>query len=329
MATRAVITITLLAALLLAAIAGRLLIGGLGDATIAASDLIAIRAQRVVACAIVGAALALAGAMLQALLRNPLASPDLLGLASGAGLGVMIAVFVASLAGAGLGGASAPAGSAAALAGSFGALVLVYTLSQRRGLLDPISVILVGVMISILCSALIQLIRHMLPDRGMAAERLILGAIRDDLRPSELWCAGAVVAASAVIGVLLAPAMDAASLSDDEARSVGVPLGRLRAALFLLSGALTATAVVLAGAIGFVGLICPHLVRRLAGPAHRPLLLGSALAGAALLIIADAAVRAIDLPSGRMPISIVTALIGGPTLIYLLRREQRGLMPGS
>ena len=105
-----------------------------------------------------------------------------------------------------------------------------------------------------------------------------------------------------------------------QALSTGVPIARLRIALFLLSGVLTAVAVVLAGPVGFVGLVCPHIVRLLAGPAHRTLVLGSALAGATLIVAADAAVKAVNLGGGRMPIGVITALVGGPVFIVLLRR---------
>ena len=98
-------------------------------------------------------------------------------------------------------------------------------------------------------------------------------------------------------------------------------VARLRVVLFILAGALTANAVVLAGPVGFVGLVCPHVVRLLAGVTHRTLLIGSALAGAALVIGADAAVKSINLASGRMPIGVITALVGGPVFILLLRRD--------
>jgi iron complex transport system permease protein len=102
---------------------------------------------------------------------------------------------------------------------------------------------------------------------------------------------------------------------------VGVGLSRLRTVLFLTSGVLTAGSVVLAGPIGFVGLICPHAVRLLAGPGHRVLVLGSALAGAALVVGCDALVRVVDLGTGQLPIGVLTSLLGGPVLIWLLRRE--------
>lgn len=279
------------------------------------------RVPRAIAAALVGASLALAGTYLQTLLRNPLASPDILGLASGSGLGVMLAAYLAYRAGLGLAAADSiglGTGSAA-IAGALAAMALVYWLSQRRGLLDPVSLVLVGVAVSIMASAGTMLVRHLLPDQGQAAGRLLLGSVRDATH-AELWVVGGVTLVGLAVGLVLSRAMDAATLSEDEARSVGVPLGRVRAALFIASGVLTAGSVLLAGPVGFVGLICPHVVRMLAGPSHRTLVIGSALAGAAMVVGCDALVRAIDLGGGQLPIGVLTSLVGGPVLIVLLRR---------
>ena len=304
----------------------RLLLGGGGLTLPESAQIWELRGQRVVAGAVVGVALAVAGVMLQSLLRNPLASPDLLGLASGAGLAVMVAVWLAYQAGTGIARATSPmhAHSGAAVVGSLVALAVVYALSQRRGFVEPISLILVGVIISIMCGAGTQLVAALLPDGGSAATRLIVGSLNDDETWGRLAAMGGVVLAGVALAVWLSPAMDAAALSDDEARSVGVRLGSLRVGLFLASGVLTAVAVMMAGMIGFVGLVCPHVVRLLAGPSHRVVVIGSALAGAALVIGADAGVKAVWMGTGRLPIGVVTALIGGPVFIWLLRREASG-----
>lgn len=322
---RTTLTLSLLLALLIGAIAWRLVIGGSGATAAQTAQLMDLRLTRVLTGLTVGASLAVAGVLLQSLLRNPLASPDLLGLASGSGLGVMLAVYLAYQTTSDIASMGGIAPSLAALVGALAALAVVYLFSQRRGLLDPITLILVGVVVSIMCSAGIALFRHLMPDQGLAASRLLLGALREDVSRQELAAVGGATLVCTLIGVWLGNAMDAAALGDDEARSVGVPLGPLRAGLFLTSGVLTAGAVVLAGPIGFVGLICPHAVRMLAGPAHRPLVAGSAIAGATLVVTADAIVRLINIDSGRLPISILTSLIGGPVLIILLRKEQRGV----
>jgi len=313
--------------LLAGAIALRLGIGrDLDGALTFGFEHLELRGARVGAGIIVGVCLAVSGVFLQSLLRNPLASPDILGLASGAGLGIMAAAYAGYLAGMGI-AATAVAGfgsGTAAVVGSLGVLVTIYALSQRRGLIDPVSLVLVGVVASMMCSALTMLVRQLMPDQGMTVGRLLLGAVRD-ATIGELWVGAGVALAGVIAGVGCGRAMDAASLSEDEARSVGVNLSALRAVLFLGSGVLTAASVVLAGPVGFVGLICPHIVRMLAGPGHRVLVIGSALCGGALVVLCDAAVRMIDLGTGNLPIGVLTSLLGGPVMISLLRRERRGL----
>ncbi len=318
--------VTLTLAVLLALLAGvsvlRLSLGG-GEWH---GPVLRVRAANLAGGALVGASLAVAGVFLQSLLRNPLASPDLLGLASGSGFAVMIVVKL-GLISAGVATASglgAISTTAAALLGAMGALALTYILSRKQGVLDPLLLVLNGVVISIICSAGTMLVRHLLPfSESGIADRMLRGALREDITPSEFILAGTVTILGIVVGMSAGRSMDAASLTDDEAVSVGVPLGALRRLLFVLSGILTATSVVLAGPIGFVGLICPHVVRLMAGPGHRVLVLGSALAGAALVIGASAIVRAVDLPTGRLPIGVVTAIIGGPVFIAMLRRQVR------
>jgi iron complex transport system permease protein len=282
-----------------------------------------LKALRIAMAAVVGAALAVAGVMLQCLLRNPLASPDLMGLGSGAGLGVTIAAYFAFLAGGLASQVSGGASSFAALIGASAALAIVYALSQRRGILDPVSLVLVGVVVSIMCSAGIVFFEHLLPDRGRAVSRWLLGALNDDASTSSIILVAAVTFAGIVVGLILGPWMDAAAMSEDEARSVGVRLGMLRAVLFAFAGLLTAAAVTLAGPVGFVGLVCPHVIRLAAGPKHRGLIIGSALAGATLVVAADALVKGINLGAGRLPIGVLTSIIGGPILIAMIRGPHR------
>lgn len=299
----------------------RLLVGGQGLAFPASPEVWDLRLTRLGSGLVVGAALGLAGLQLQCLLRNPLASPDLLGLASGAGLGVTLSAYLGFLAT----GAIAPAAvsSSAALAGAAGALLVVYALSARGGLIDPARLILVGVVVALMASAASMFVEHLLPDRGMASRRWLLGALRDDARAPEVLGVGLAAVVALAVTARLGPSMDAASLDEHEARSVGVRLGGLRVFLFASAAVLTAASVTLAGPVGFVGLIAPHAVRRIAGPGHRVGAIGSALLGAGLVVAADALVKAIDLGGGRLPIGVLTSLIGGPVLIWLIRREQR------
>jgi iron complex transport system permease protein len=277
-----------------------------------------LRLQRTWSGLIVGSALGAAGVLLQSLLRNPLASPDLIGPSSGATLAVTIATYLH-------GASSSPspiATAPAALIGSLSILALVYFLSQRRGFVDPVSLVLIGVIVSIICGAAAMFISHLMPpSQSLVASRWTIGTLSDDTSTPALIAATAAALLIIAVGAALGPAMDVASLSEDEARASGVNLSWLRISLFLGSGALAAAAVVLAGPIGFIGLVSPHAVRLLAGPAHRPLVIGAALAGAALIVGADAGTRAVRLETGRMPIGILTALVGGPVFIALLRTD--------
>jgi len=320
--SRSILTFAILSVLVLLAAAARLFF--IGGAASWGDELFNIRLTRLFAAAIVGSSLATGGVFLQSLMRNSLASPDLLGLASGSGLAVLAAVYVGYAAAGGVvsSGLSLPVASIAAVLGALGALAVTYLLSQRRGLIDPILLVLTGVAVGILCSAGTMLIRHMLPfQQSGVADRMMLGALRDDVGTVELLVLGAITLAGIVMGVAAGRAMDVAALSDDEAVSIGVSLGKLRTLLFIASGVLTAVSIILAGPIGFVGLVCPHVARLAAGPTHRWLVVLAAMTGALLVIGSDTIVRAIDFPSGRMPISVVTALVGGPVFVLMLRRR--------
>ncbi|MDX9910804.1 MAG: iron ABC transporter permease [Phycisphaerales bacterium] len=323
MSRRGMMVLVGLGALLALAAVVRLLVGPSAGGTLlalpATGEVWSIRLTRVALGVIVGGSLGVAGAMLQSLLRNPIASPDLLGMASGAALALLVVAFASTI---GIAG-SVALRTPAAVAGSMAVLAVVYALGQRRGLIEPVSLILVGVIISIVAASIGQLLVQLMGERGFIAGRLLLGTLRDDATRTEMGVAGAMLAIGALLGAAWGPAMDAASMGEDEARSVGVRLKRLRAGLLLASGALTAGAVVLAGPIGFVGLIAPHGVRLIAGPGNRVVVLGAGLAGAALIVAGDALVMALPLSTGRVPLSIVTAIIGGPVFIAMLRREMR------
>jgi len=312
-----------LGACLVLACALRLLAGPEGLAPPDSPAVWAIRLTRVVGAAVVGASLACAGVMLQAALRNPLAAPSVLGLTTGAGFAVALTVFAAGAASQAL--LAAP--FAAAGAGALAALALVLLLARRRGGAEPLTLILVGVIVSSIFSAATMFLQHLTPDAGLAlTSRWLLGAISDDIHPAALTLAAVLTAAGVGAGIVLGPRMDAACLSDDEAFSLGVDPARLRLLLLVIAGLLTAAATALAGPIAFVGLLCPHMARLLAGPAHRPLTPLAAVAGAALLVLADAVVRLVDLGAGRMPIGVLTALVGGPAFLVLLQRKWRTLM---
>ncbi len=268
---------------------------------------------------IAGAALGVSGMLLQALLRNPLASPFILGVSSGAGLGVMASMYLAYVA-----GSAAPqvAGSTLpAMAGALVTLGTVYALGQRRGLIDPVSLILVGVVVATICSAGIMFFQHLVP-MGLRGEftAWLMGHIPENTPTSGLFLTGSIAGAGLLAAATMGRALDAATLSDDEARSVGLAIGTQRLVSFALAGILAAAAVTVVGPIGFVGLIGPHVGRMLLGPRHTPLALGAALCGMGIMVAADVARQALDLGGGRMPPGVFTALVGGPFFIWLLVR---------
>ncbi len=314
-------TIALL--LVLLALAGAAAISsGPGGLAFDDPELLGFRAFRAIAAAVVGLALGAAGVVLQSMMRNPLASPDLLGVAGGAGLAMSLAAYFAGLSGNAAKFAWAgPWATAAAVLGALAALTLVYVLGRRKRGLDPATVILVGVVVGILSASLTQLLQQLMPpEQGRSAASAFLGGIREnELGWAELSLIAALTLACVTWAAFLGPAMDASAMGDDEAISVGVSLPRLRISLFIVAGVLSAGAVVIAGPIGFVGLICPHFIRLASGPRHRGLVIGASLACALLVLGADTFVRLMPLQTGRLPLSVITAVIGGPVLVHMLR----------
>ncbi len=298
-----------------------------------------LRLRAVAAAAGVGASLAVSGVLLQALLRNPLASPFVLGVSAGASLGVAVALAVggsAGLAGTVLGGWITGGGGAGlghvvpAMLGAVAALGVVAGLGRGGGRggrrwIDPLAVLLAGVVVSAVCGSLVLALEHVSTAglrRGMLA--WLTGSI-DDLLPPGLL---ATVLACGVLGTLAASRMgaslDVLSLGEDEARSVGASVHAVRLSLFGLAGGLTAVSVAVAGPIAFVGLIAPHAARGLIGAGHRTLVPAAALAGAGLLVAADAAVQLVRIGGGRLPVGVFTAMIGGPLFLVILRRMRGG-----
>ena len=316
---RVAITLIVLLVALVGACLARLMIGetrGWPESP----EILSIRIDRLLVGGTVGAALAVAGAILQALLRNPLASPYIVGISSGASVGVMIS-WVGWLGFIGLGAVS---DHVAALAGALASMAIVYALAQRGGRIEPLGLLLVGVIMNAINSAIMMFINYITPhgQRGQMA-LWMLGYLNENAGREAIVLTLIVCAIGIAVALAMARSMDIASFSDAEAHSMGVNLPRLRVMMFLVAGWLTAAGVVLAGPIGFVGLIAPHAVRLAAGPAHRPLIAGSALAGATLVIGADVGVKLLDLGYGLMPIGVVTALVGGPLFLFMLRSELR------
>ncbi|MEV5506088.1 FecCD family ABC transporter permease [Streptomyces orinoci] len=272
------------------------------------------RVPRVVLAALVGAGLAVSGVVLQAVVANPLADPYVIGVSSGASLG---AVLVITLAGGALGGLGV---SSAAFLGAIAAVVLVFLLGRRRGRLAPTRLVLSGVAVGYVFLA--------------ATSYLQLRATPTELRQVVFWLLGSVAGAqweqlpvvtTVVVAVtallsLFGRRLNALLAGDESATALGVDVNRLRAVLLLLAALLTGTVIAVAGGIGFVGLMIPHLVRLTSGADHRRLLPRAALVGAIYLVVVDLLSRTVNSPN-ELPIGILTALFGAPFFLWLLRRN--------
>jgi iron complex transport system permease protein len=274
------------------------------------------RTPRVLLAALAGGGLSLAGVCLQALVRNPLADPYLLGVSSGASLGAVIAFTTGGALVAGLGV------TGAAFAGSLLSLVVVFVMAQRGGRLLGSSLVLAGVAVAALGNA--------------ATGYLQLQASPTELRRVMFWLLGSVSGAKwADLGVPAATivlaavwlltqgrSMNALSVGDDTAAGLGVNVHQLRVLLLVAASLLTATVVSVAGGIGFVGLIVPHAARLVVGPDHRKVLPVSLLTGAVFLVLVDLVTRTIDEPN-EMPIGIFTAVLGAPFFLMLLNNRKK------
>ncbi|WP_308164269.1 putative F420-0 ABC transporter permease subunit [Agromyces sp. ISL-38] len=272
-----------------------------------------LRMPRVLTAAAVGAGLALCGAVMQALTRNPLADPYLLGLSSGASVGAVIVIVL----GAGL---LLPF---AAFAGALVALVATLALANAAGSLSPTRTVLAGLAVSAVFSAITSLVIFWSATGDSYREILnwLLGSLAGTDWTSVAIAGGAVI----VIGVPLltsASTLDAFAFGDTAAAALGVHVGRTRALLLTGTALLTGALVAVSGSIGFVGLVLPHAVRLIVGSRHRALLPLSALAGAIFLVWADTGARTLFDPR-ELPVGILTALIGGPVFATIMLRNRR------
>lgn len=292
--------------------------------------LLGLRLPRAALAAVVGCALAAAGTALQALLRNPLAEPFVLGVSGGAALGGTIILLAATLAArlfGPLGGdvlGAAPPVAAGAIAGAAGATLLVFSLGRVGGRLVPEAALLVGIVFNAFAAAVITLLKVLVaPEQAARLLYWLMGAIGYETG-TTLATGALCVGASVAVLVILSARLNLLALGDDEAAALGVNVGRARATVLLAASAATGAAVALSGMVGFVGLIVPHAARRVLGPDHRLLVPASALFGAAFLIVADALARLAFLPLGtEPPVGALTAFLGGPLFLWLLRRAER------
>ncbi|MDP3125423.1 MAG: iron ABC transporter permease [Thiobacillus sp.] len=278
------------------------------DRELALQILTELRGPRVAAAFACGGLLALAGALMQTLFRNPLAEPYLLGVSGGAGLLALLGMAA---------GLAWPWISALAFAGSLLALALAAALGGRLLARDHTPLLLAGVMLAAGFGALIALVLSVTP-----AERLpgmlffLMGDLAWTAQPALLWAA-LLLAVAAALG--LSKRLDVLQLSPLKAASLGVAVAPTRWILFALAGLCTSLVVAQAGSIGFVGLMVPHALRRIGLAGHRMLLPAAALAGGSLLVLADALARTLIAPR-ELPVGVLTAMLGVPLMLWLLRR---------
>ena len=290
------------------------------------ANVLRFRAQSVLLASLIGAALAVAGVAYQAILKNPLADPYLLGVSSGASL----AAYLWRLpVGVGLGAvASAFSQQAFALAGALAAVAVVFTLSSRRGRLEPVTLLLVGVIVNAVNGSIflfVNAIRPELAGQGGGMLAFLVGGIQTNYDPRQFRVAAVACLILFALLLWIAPQLNVAGLSEAEAQSLGVRIQRTRWVALLAASLMTALAVALSGPIGFVGLICPHVGRRLVGHDARRLLPLSAALGAVLLAVADTLSRAmIQKLHTWPPVGVLTGLLGGPFFLYLLYRQRHG-----
>jgi iron complex transport system permease protein len=293
-------------------------------ASVDARILFGLRLPRLLLAAIAGAGLSAAGAAYQGLLRNPLADPFVLGVSGGAALGGTVALVAGELLG--RAGVSLPAGglavASASFAGAVAATLLSFAAGLRNGRLDPARTLLVGVVFNFFASALITLLKTAVsPEKAQELLFWLTGALGYESGGTLLLAGVATAAAIAVLSAL-APAVNLLALGDDGAAALGVDVGRVRTLVFLAASATVGVIVSLTGMVAFVGLVVPHLCRLAFGPDQRLLVPASALGGAAFLLLADLGARLLFLPLGtELPVGALTALVGGPFFLLLLRRD--------
>jgi iron complex transport system permease protein len=278
-----------------------------------------IRLPRAVLGALVGASLGLSGAALQGYLRNPLAEASLVGVSGGAALGAVLTIHL------GLSAALALTLPLGALAGAAVAMLAVVALAGRRG--GPVTLILAGLAVSSIATALVSLALNLSQNPFATVEMVfwLMGSLADRSLP-QVWLAAPFMLVGIALLLLLGRALDALTLGEDAARSLGIDVGRTRLLVVAGTAISVGAATAVTGIIGFVGLIVPHALRPLAG--HRPglLLPASMLGGAIMLLLADVALRLLQ-PWMDLRIGVLTALLGAPFFVWLVLKTRSELAP--
>jgi iron complex transport system permease protein len=270
-----------------------------------------LRVPRTLAAFVTGALLALSGVVMQVLLRNPLADPYILGVSGGAAVGALSAILL------GLGGAWV---SNAAFFGAMSSIAIVFGLASLRGEWNPVRLLLTGVVVSAGWGALINLL--LATTSGNTVQSMLFWLMGDLSRSGVDGGHYLVLLAGLAILLLVARSLNALARGEQVAASLGVNTGRLKVVLYFTASVLTATAVTVAGSVGFVGLVIPHMLRMMGARDHRALLPASALLGGSFLVVADSFARTIIAPQ-QLPVGVVTAVIGVPVFLLILHRSHR------
>ena len=279
--------------------------GGGGDVVLQ------LRLPRAIAGFACGGLLALAGALMQVLLRNPLADPYVLGISGGAGVGAMFAILI---------GLPVLGIDGLAFAGALGAMFIVFGLAHGDGSWTQTRLLLTGVIVAAGCGALVALMLAIAEEHKL---RGMLFWLMGDLgQSSQWWPPLAALVVALTLAMPFARELNLLSRGMMQAQALGVAVGRLRYAIYLLASLATAASVTTAGSIGFVGLVVPHLVRLATGNDQRLLLPASVLAGGSLLVLADTLARTLIAPQ-QLPVGVLTALIGVPVFLFLLSRQPK------
>ncbi|ENO86649.1 transport system permease [Thauera linaloolentis 47Lol = DSM 12138] len=270
-----------------------------------------LRLPRAVATFVCGGLLATAGAVMQVLLRNPLADPYILGISGGAAVGALVALML---------GAAAIWVDALAFAGALTAMLLVFGLAHGDGSWTQTRLLLTGVIVAAGCGAAVMLMLALASDTRV--QSMLFWLMGDASGAARPWPGLAVLVLGLAAVMPFARDLNVLARGELNARALGVDVRRLRLGLYVLASLLTATAVTLIGSVGFVGLIVPHLVRLALGNDQRVLIPAAALAGGTLLTVADTAARTVIAPQ-QLPVGVLTALIGVPVFLFLLARHRR------
>lgn len=271
-----------------------------------------LRFPRVLLGALVGMALATAGTLYQGILRNPLADPFFLGTSSGASIGVVLAGALQFR--------SPIVLYALAFLFALGSVVLVYRIARTQERLPIQTLILAGILVSTFINALVFLIFSLFYRQSFMTLFFLLGTLTEG-EPRLLQISSLLIPVAVVISWYFARDLNALSLGEEDARHLGVDPEKTKRILFALASILVAAAVAVSGMIGFVGLMVPHILRLIIGPDHRALIPGSALGGAAMLVLMDMVARTAAAPI-EIPVGVVAALAGTPFFIYLLKRKR-------